>query len=208
MVDSEVPVNNMKQLGSHDFENIYQELGINLNKLGCVMLDTEPIYNNTEVDEEEYKGFYYIEPSCLYYTEDEDKKWINGWVAEKHPHITLLYGLMKKASDYEDQIKEVLKGWEYKKAEIEDIGFFESPYKEEPYYCIVAHIKVTPELLEGHQRLELLPHINTFAGYKPHMTIAYIKKDEKLRDELIKDLKSCLVGRKMCIEELNLGDKD
>jgi hypothetical protein len=83
--------------------------------------------------------------------------------------------------------------------EIDHVSYFDSPYPDEPYYCIVAHIKVTPELLEGHQRLEFLPHINTFAGYKPHMTVAYIRKDqgEGYRDSLIQHLNNAWAGKRM-----------
>jgi len=196
--------NNMINIGTSDFPEIYKDLGIDIQKLGCVMLDVDCLPNDNGSDEE-YGGSYWIQPRDLYYTEDKKKFWINGWVAGKSAHVTLLYGLMKKAKEWEKYINKLLKDWSLKKVEIDHVGFFESPYKDEPYYCIVAHIKVTPELLEGHQRLELLPHINTFTGYKPHMTIAYIKKDEKLRDKVIKELNDFLKGKKLEILKLNLG---
>lgn len=190
---------NKKQLGTSDFPNVYKELGIDISKLGCVMLDLDPLPGSQK---ERWANL------DLYTSPNPDRFWIKGWVADKTPHITLLYGLMEKAKDYKKQIEQVLKGWEYKKAEIADIGFFESPYPDEPYWCIIAHIKVTPELMEGNQRLEFLPHINTFAGYKPHMTIAYIGKSRgsKYRDMVIDSMKEKWVGKTMKVsDKLNLG---
>ena len=193
-----------KQLKSHDFAEVYKWLGINLNKLGCVMLDLDPI----EVPRDMIDGFTHYPKfqDKLYFAKDKERFWIDGWVVDKVPHITLLYGLLDEAKNYEPHIEQVLKGWRLNEIEIEDVDYFNSPYEDEKYYCIVAHIKVTDELLEGHRRLEFLPHINTFAGYKPHMTIAYIKKDEEFRDDFISNLKTELVGKKLKVkEEINLG---
>jgi len=53
--------------------------------------------------------------------------------------------------------------------------------------------------------MQLLPHIDTYSEYKPHVTICYIQKNDKLRDEIIKDLKETLVGRRLYITNINLG---
>ena len=188
------------QLNSHNFEKVYSWLGINLNTLGCIMLDIRPL---------NLKYLDFVETYYLHRSDNEERFWINGWmVGHDTPHVTLLYGLLQSGRDYSIHVKEVLSGWKMNHVEIEDIGYFESPYNDEPYYCIVAHIKVTPQLMEGHQRLEFLPHINTFAGYKPHMTIAYIEKDVKVRDIMIQKLKKKLIGKKLKIsEDINLGGK-
>jgi len=191
----------MKEFKTQDFPEVYKELGIKISDLGCVMLDCEPPFGDMS-------KFGDLD---LYTSKNPDHGWIKGWVAGKHPHITLLYGLMKPAREYKVQINQVLKDWEYKEAEIEEIGFFDSPYEDEQYWCIVAHIKVTPELLEGHQRLELLPHINTFAGYKPHMTIAYITKKRgiRYRDMVISSMNDKWSGKMMKVSSLlNLGSVD
>lgn len=193
----------MKQLKSHDFEEVYKWLGINLNKLGCVMLDLEPIKIDHWIGQDGVTAYYYSVP--LYTAKNKERFWIDGWVADKAPHITLLYGLLEEAKNYEAHIERVLNGWHLEEVEIEDFGYFDSPYSDEPYYCVVAFIKVTPELIEGHQRLEFLPHVNTFAGYKPHMTIAYIRKEDVARDNLIADLRKEFVGKKLRIVSRNLG---
>jgi len=190
-------------MNSHQFKQVYEWLGINLNTLGCVMLDLEPLDNMRATDA--YKAAL-----PLYFAKNKERFWIDGWVCDKVPHITLLYGLLAKAKSLELHIGAVLCDWHINEVEIEDIGFFESPYSDESYWCIVAHIKVTPELLEGHRRLEFLPHINTFDGYKPHMTIAYIQKEwgEEKRHQWIEYLKELWLGRKLKVKQtLNLGDR-
>lgn len=185
-----------KQLSAHQFKTIYKDLGIDINSLGCVMLDTFPITLEKAADFE------------FYTSKDPAKFWINGWVADKTPHITLLYGLLTTPKKIALQVKTVLQGWQLAEVEVLDVDYFESPYEEEPYYCIIATIKLTDKLLEGHNRLEFLPHINTFAGYKPHLTLGYLKKDEEQRTKLIEQLKPLLIGKKLKIKnKLNLGDK-
>jgi 2'-5' RNA ligase len=190
----------MKQLKSHDFEEVYQWLGINLNTLGCVMLDLETL-DISALNHDAGKGTFY-------YAQNKERFWIDGWVFDKTPHITLLYGFLETAKNYQPHIEKVLDGWELPEVEIENVGYFDSPYPDEPYYCIVAHIKVSEKLLEGHQRLQFLPHIDTFAGYKPHMTIAYISKNEgeKYRDDFVNDLNYKLRGEKLRVKkEINYG---
>ena len=182
----------MTELNSHLFEDIYKELNINLDKFGCIMLDIEPI-QGIEIKEK-----------WLYYAKDKDKFWIDGFTFKKIAHLTLLYGLLENGLKWKKYVKQVLDGWELPNVVIEKIGYFDSPYKDEPYYCIVAHVKVTNKLLEGHQRLEFLPHVNTFTGYKPHITLAYIKKDELIRDSIIKLFEN-MVNYKLPVKEINFG---
>ncbi len=164
------------------------------------MLDLEPLSNMYSI---EYEGAQI----ALYYSQNKERFWIDGWVCDKDPHITLLYGLLEKGKVYESYIGQVLKGWQLDEVEIEDISFFESPYPDEPYWCLVAHIKTTDALLEGHQRLEFLPHVNTFTGYKPHMTIAYLDKrqGEEYRDRMIEDFRKLWNGKKLKVKSTNLG---
>lgn len=185
-------------------------LGIDLNKLGCLMLDTEPISLPKHIIQDWQTGAgvnfdTFFKELYMYEANNKDRFWIDGFVAEKTPHLTLLYGLTTEAKNFKPHIEKVLADWEMDTVTIDDIGYFESPYEDEPYYCVVAHIKVTDKLLEGHQRMEFLPHINTFAGYKPHVTIAYLKKYETARDVFIEDLKTALIGKELKVTGLNYG---
>lgn len=191
----------MKQLNSHEFKEIYEREGIDLNKLGCVMLDTEPIPKPT---------MYELEiPEAFYKAKNPDHFWIDGYVADKTPHVTLLYGLLTPANEQPENIEEVMEGWELPSITIKEFGYFPSPMDDEQYYCIVGHVEVTPKLLEAHQRLEFLPHVNTFAGYKPHVTVAYVVKDEAIRDRIINDMNKLYAGKELkTLPDLNLGGND
>lgn len=192
-----------KQLSSHQFSDVYKWLGINLSSLGCIMLDLEPSPTPQMFCQDGVTDYVYS--LDLYKSPDEKKFWIDGYVGLKTAHITLLYGLLQSGLNYKKHVREVLSGWSLDEVEIDHFGYFESPYPDEPYYCIVAHIKPTPQLIEGHERLEFLPHINTFTGYKPHSTIAYIKKNEEQRDWFIKDLNNAFAGKKINVIGLNFG---
>lgn len=181
------------QLNSEQYKNIYPELGISLDELGCLMLDVR-----MEIVPK-------IDSSYLYQAKDEKKFWIKGLVAEKTPHITLLYGFLKPAYEYKKQIETVLKGWDIGSVQISSIGYFPSPYLEEPYSCIVAHLKVTQELMEGHQRCQLLPHVDTYPEFKPHITIAYVKDDSDIRTEVINTCHKQLTGYNLQVIGLNYG---
>jgi 2'-5' RNA ligase len=190
----------MQQLNSHQFKEVYEWLGIKVADLGCVMLDVAPVlFKSNEVREvfEDIGNYFYK-------SENNDRFWIDGFVAQKTPHATLLYGLLQPAENYKRHIDRVLEDWKAEPLKIKEIGFFESPYEDDPYYCIVAHLEVTKNLKEGNDRLQFLPHINTFAGYKPHITIAYIEKDDTYRDEIITSLKF-LEGKELEVTGVNLG---
>lgn len=135
------------------------------------MLDLEPID-------------FYVNPEFLYVSNNKSRFWIKGNVSDK-PHVTLLYGLLQLAEQYKPLAEEVLKDWDLQNVEISNVDYFESPYEDEPYYCMVGKVAQTPKLLEGHQRLSFLPHINTFSEYTPHVTLAYIKKIPGIRDSII-----------------------
>ncbi len=182
----------MKQLNSHLFKSVYEGLKINLDTLGCIMLDVEPV-RGIEIKED-----------WLYYAKDKKKFWIDGFTFNKIAHLTLLYGLLESGVKWKNYVDAVLKDWKIDSVEVASIGYFNSPYKDELYYCIIAHIGVTDNLMEGHQRLEFLPHINTFNGYSPHITLAYVKKNDQIRDSVIAMFKN-MIGYKLPIKNLNYG---
>lgn len=188
------------QLSSHKFESVYKDLGIDVDTLGCIMIDVKPSASMMDADSEV--------KDILYTSKDPKRKWIKGWVVGDTAHVTLLYGLLGNGHTWKKQVDKVIGDWSIKTVEIDHIDHFESQYEDEPYYCIVAHIKVSEKLLEGHERLQFLPHIDTFTGYKPHMTIAYIKKDKKILNETIKWMNDMWQGKQLKVEEgLNYGYK-
>ena len=73
-----------KNLSAHKFQDVYTQFGIDLNSLGCVMLDVVPL-----------DTMYTIEADgagvALYYAKNKARFWINGWVVGDKAHVTLLY---------------------------------------------------------------------------------------------------------------------
>lgn len=186
---------------AHNFKEIYEMLGYNLSKLGCLMLDTEPI--KTEYYEMMQDGTTAYFPE--YRAKNKDRFWIDGYVADRTPHLTLFYGFLNEAGCYKKHIEILLADVDISEVKIKDIGFFDSPYEDEPYYCIVAHIEKTPELIEANNRMKFLPNIHTFPEYSPHITIAYIEKSEVVRDRFIDHLKKDLIGKSLKVVGLNYG---
>lgn len=194
------------QIKAHDYPEVYKGLGLNLNTLSCVMIDIDSVAMIGLLAEKDILNFAEANKEDLYTSKDKDKFWVDGLVCQKSAHCTLLYGLIEAADNYSWHIKKVLTGWKIDSLEIESVDSFDSPTEDEPYYCIVGHVKITPELLEGHQRLELLPHINTFGGYKAHISLAYIKKDAAAQSRWVKTFSKALVGEKLKVEDtLNFG---
>ena len=199
----------MKEVKAHNYKEIYEALGYNLSKLGCLMLDTEPIILPNYIVQDIQTGsgcnFDALIKSYGYVAKNKERFWIDGFVADKTPHLTLFYGFLQEAGCYKWHIEKLLEGTDIATVKIEDVDFFESPYEDEPYYCIVAKVEKTSELLEAHNKMTLLPNIQTFPDYKPHITIAYIIKDELLRDDFIELLKKELVGKELKVTKLNFG---
>jgi hypothetical protein len=180
---------------AHDFPDVYKDLGYNLGKLGCIMLDTEPLADIAE---------YITDKAYLYYAKDKTKFWVDGVVCDKTPHVTLLYGLLRSGLEMKKHVDTVL-GDLPQVVEVDRFGYFESPYEDEPYYCIVAHLKLTDELVDANERLKFLPHINTFPGYKAHLTLGYIKKDPKTLVWLLQGLTSNFSNTLIRTTSLNYG---
>ena len=182
-----------KQLSAHQFKEMYEELGYSLDKLGCIMLDLEPLS-------------FKVNESALYYAKDKKRFWIDGNVASKTPHVTLLYGLVRSGPELKKHVDTVLDGHIPTEVTIDHIDFFDTPPNvDEEYYCIVAHLKITPELQAAHDRLQFLPHIDTFAGYKAHFTLCYIKKNDRTRDTLIDELNRHYKGKTIKAGAINYG---
>lgn len=174
-------------LNFNSFKDVYKMLGVPIGNMGCVMANVAPLPDMTSD---------LVDPDTLYVS--PTKNWMQGFVADKSLHMTVLYGLLQDAAFLKPAIEKVMEGYELEEVEIEDVSFFSTPYgEEEPYYCIIAKIKKTPEVMEGHQRLSFLPHVNTFPEYSPHLTIAYIKSSagEEYRDALIKNFQTLWVGK-------------
>jgi len=176
---------------SYDYPDVYKDLGVTIKDLGCVMLEVD----NIELPDLDW-----------YYSENPDFWWIKGPVGSKGAHCTLLYGLMEPAYTWSEHCDRMLDGWTPEPLEIRDVSYFPArgPLAGE-YYCLIGKVKVTENLLEGHNRLELLPHINTF-DYQPHVTLGYIKATDGEPGDSLRKL-SHIAGRELPVTNISYGDK-
>ncbi len=93
----------------------------------------------------------------------------DGLGREDEIHITVLYGLHDKKPDDVQKILENIKPFEIS---LGKISVFTNPLKYD-----VIKIEVESEKLhELNKNLQKLPHTNAYPTYKPHVTIAYVKK--------------------------------
>lgn len=172
-------------LSSYQFRFMYESMGVNWDDPGCVMLKTQAIYMDAPGLEDD-----------LYYSDTQ--KYAQGQVGAVSPHVTLLYGLLPPTK--RENVDIVLEGWSLPEIEVKDILVFEPPGQE--YSVVVADV-FHPKLLEAHQRLSFLPHINTHPEYKPHVTLAYVKRGH---ESLAVKLSKRLIGASLPTMGLDYGD--
>lgn len=86
-----------KQLSTNDFKEVYKGLDINIQKLGCMMLDLETL----QLDDSFFDGFtrMYKFEDQLYYTKDKEKFWIDGYVGSKTPEYYAFNGFLSKVDN-------------------------------------------------------------------------------------------------------------
>lgn len=153
----------------HEFKSVTDALGIDVNHLGCVMLNLDLVNVTDDV----------LHHDDLYTSPNPDHWWIDGNVMAKGAHTTLLYGLLVPAwrEDMAPLVRQVMAGWEPPLGIVPN-GFevFPSPFEDEPYGCVVALLD-DPALRDAHARLSYLPHVDTHPEYRPHATVAYVHKE-------------------------------
>jgi 2'-5' RNA ligase/phage gp29-like protein len=181
------------QISSRDIPDLYEGTGVDPDQLGCIMVDVEtlPVLEHVPDD---------FADDLVEATTRHDHQM--GAVAEDEAHVTLLYGLLENGNVWKDKVDAVLDGWSMDKVEIEEVGYFETPDS----FAVIAHVKLTSELVDGHERLTLLPHIQTFSEYHPHITLAYVSKDADI-DDWVDYLGTAYNGKTVKATGLNYGDK-
>jgi hypothetical protein len=102
---------------------------------------------------------------------DPEDAFAQGIISETTPHVTLLYGLISSGPAMRKHVDVVLDGWELRSVQITAVTSFEG---NPDYTPLVAEVS-TDGLDEANARLRLLPHIDTFPEYRPHVTLAYLK---------------------------------
>lgn len=172
---------------SHEIEWIYEELGVNLDTLGCVMAElTNPEVGLTE--------------EWLYYANNKERFWIDGEVDMSH--VTLLYGLLPGVK--KEHVDTLLNGWQLADVYKKEIMVFDSPYPDEPYKCIVLGME-SSSFYDAHKSLSMLPHVKTFREYTPHLTIAYVK--EEFAEDAVKFIRNNINDYHPRLLKLNYGNE-
>lgn len=147
-------------VSAYQFKDVYDDLGVNIQGLGCIMLDVEPIDTTSIIADEDL----YVAPEV---------PWING--RETESHVTVLYGLLPGIK--KEHVDRVLEGVEMPQTVYSFyLDKFESTFPEHPYEVIVARVGLSPELEAMRARLSMLPHLNTHPVYQPHITLGYVRK--------------------------------
>jgi len=91
---------------------------------------------------------------------------------QPRPHLTLLYGIHDTVSD--EEILNCFDGFKEDdfKVQLDGVSIFENP----DFDVVKLGVVLTPKLIEINKRLSNLPNSNQFPEYKPHITLAYVKK--------------------------------
>lgn len=178
-----------KQISANDVPGLLDNVEIVPEDRGCIMIDTDLL---------EVRKFIEDADDDLVVKEG----WGSGAVAETEAHVTLLYGLLENGNIWKDKVDAVLDGWSIDKVMIEEVGYFDLGES----YAVVAHVEKSPELIDAHERLSLLPNAKTFSEYKPHLTLAYVKHDQKVVDKWVDALGAVYNGAAIKTKGLNYGD--
>jgi portal protein len=188
----------VNQVAARDLPDLYEDLEIDVRAVnddkyrGCIMMNTEKI----PVTQYVKKG----EDDLVHSTDRHDHTM--GAVSEVEPHTTLFYGLLNNGHTWKKKVNQVLDGWSMDTVKIDKVSFFELPDS----YAVVALLEATDEIVDGHGRLSLLPAVNTFSEYHPHITLAYITKDSDI-DKWVTALGKKYDGQIVSTKGLNYGDK-
>lgn len=172
---------------AHQIKWVYEELGVDLSGLGCIMIRVTP----PEINLPEWYE---------YYSNDPKKFWIKGVVSD-NAHVTLKYGLFPEVK--RTHVDAMLEGWELTDIYKKEVIVFDSPYEDEKYKCIVLSME-SASLKEANARLTMLPNINTFKEYVPHLTLAYVCED--FVDEAVSRIKSQIQSYHPQLLGIDYGD--
>lgn len=146
---------------AHEFEGLYDEL-FDFANAGYVMIDVDKPWGY------EPSGFV---RDMQYVSPDPTLYWMKG--LQTSWHVTARGPLDPKVR--QSHCKQVLESVKLPRdLVLGDIEVFPSPYPEIPYDCIVVTVN-DPALFELNQQLAVLPGVQTYIPYKPHLTLGYFK---------------------------------
>lgn len=125
---------------------------------GCVMVEI-PVSNWNEIISS-------IDPEDVYEGEGDSTYGI-----QQNPHVTILYGLHSEVTG--EMVKSVFDNFSGEiSIEVDGIDIFEN----KDYDVVKFNVIADGSLQELHDKLSEFPNSNEYPDYRPHITIAYVKK--------------------------------
>jgi len=128
---------------------------------GCLMAYVDPTYGLQIL-----KVGRRAIPSSILYTDPEDPTY--GY--DNEPHVTLKYGFEPDLD--RNTIAEILKGTKPFNVVLTSLNLFEN----DKYDVVKFEVEKCPILTELRRRCDGYPNTDSYPDYKPHMTLAYVKK--------------------------------
>ena len=143
---------------------------------GCVMLDLTDKSINNQLITQFIKILQQQIPDNELYI---DKKDPEKFGKETEYHCTLLFGLFPEVT--EEDVKRLTTEWAPVDLKMTGISIFTNPDKD---YDVVK-LDVDPKTLKKYNKdLQKFPFASDFPDYKPHVTLAFVKKGEGSKYEL------------------------
>ena len=142
---------------AHAFPGLYDDLGVGYD-LGCLMLDTEKPYGDLDVN-----------PADEYKPNDPTMKYVNG--LNKDWHVTVKYGLLENVR--KRHVDQVIEGMPFPTA-LSVVEYVVFPGSNGEYEYVLAKVD-DARLRDLNKQLHVLPNVDTFVDYMPHITVGYFR---------------------------------
>lgn len=184
-------------------EELLFHLGVDIKRLGYVGLTFDSLDVTRVLSYGSESGVAIIPRDYVYAPAGDYRTWIKGPVGEDGPHTTVKYGLLNPAYSMTGAVNHLI-GWPRDiEVEVVDIEVFPSPFDDLLYGCLVARLG-GEELAEMNAALSILPHVDSYPSFKPHITLAYLKPEVALYAG-VAEASRWLLGAKLPVTGIHYG---